>query len=64
VREVSVAELIRQSIDHFIRVADEPTLDEKYERALSIAGKYASEVSDLGANHDQYLIEVYGDFGK
>jgi hypothetical protein len=63
-RGMSVAALIRQSVDNFIRSVNEPTLDEKYERALSLAGKYESDVTDLGVNHDKYLAEAYEVVGE
>jgi hypothetical protein len=61
---VSVAELIRQSVDDYIRSTNEPSLEEKYRRALAIAGKYSTEETDISRNHDRYLDEIYGDFGE
>lgn len=61
---VSVAELIRHSIDHYIHSMKEPTLEEKYERSMSIVGKYRTEETDMGRNHDRYLAEIYGGFGE
>ena len=63
-REMSVAALIRHSVDRFIRSVNEPTLEEKYERALSLAGKYESDVTDLSVNHDKYLVEAYEVVGE
>ncbi len=63
-RGVSVAELIRQSVDNFIRSANQPTLDERRQRALSVVGIAASGETDLSTNHDYYLAEAYGDFGE
>lgn len=63
-RGVSKAELIRQSLDHFIRSSDEPTLADKYERALSVAGMFSSGETDLGRNHDRYLAEIYAEVGE
>lgn len=63
-RDVSVAELIRQSVDRLIRAADEPTLDERWQRTLSIVGKYRSGVPDLGQNHDFYLAQIYAETGE
>jgi metal-responsive CopG/Arc/MetJ family transcriptional regulator len=63
-RGVSMAELIRQSIDNFIRARNQLTLEEKRRRALSIVGIASSGVTDLGVNHDDYLAEAYGDFGQ
>lgn len=61
---ISVAELIRRSIDHYIHSLKEPTLEQKYERSLSIIGKYTAKETDLGRNHDRYLAEIYGDSGE
>lgn len=61
---VSLAELIRQSIDNFIRARNQPTSDEKRRRALSIIGIASSGVTDLATNHDYYLAEAYGDSDK
>ncbi len=63
-RGISMAELIRQSIDGFIRARNQPTLEERRRRALSIIGIASSGVSDLATEHDRYLAEAYGDFGK
>jgi hypothetical protein len=60
----SVAELIRQSIDNYIRSTTQPNLDERRKRALSVVGKFSSDISDLSMEHDRYLAEVYGDFGE
>ncbi|MBI1878607.1 MAG: ribbon-helix-helix domain-containing protein [Chloroflexi bacterium] len=61
---VSIAELIRQSIDRFIRSRNQPTLDERRQRALSIVGIASSGVPDLATEHDRYLAEAYGNFGE
>lgn len=63
-RDVSMSELIRQSVDRLIHAANEPTQAERVERLLSAAGKYASNVSDLSENHDRYLAEAYGTINK
>ena len=58
---VSVAELIRQSVDILIKKeGDDLTIEERWEQTFSIKGKYASDVNDLSTNHDKYLAEVYG----
>ncbi|GAB4411344.1 MAG: hypothetical protein Fur0044_05310 [Anaerolineae bacterium] len=63
-RGVSMAELIRQSIENFIRARNQLTREEKRRKALAIMGQFSSGVSDLSTNHDQYLAEAYGDFGE
>ncbi|MBI4304853.1 MAG: ribbon-helix-helix protein, CopG family [Chloroflexi bacterium] len=54
---VSVAELIRRSVDeHLARVSG----DDRWERARSIIGKFRSGSTDaLGRDHDKYLEEAY-----
>lgn len=60
-RGVSMAELIRQSVDLFIRSAGELTPEQMRQRALSVVGIASSGVSDFGREHDRYLDEAYGD---
>lgn len=54
---VSVAELIRRSVDeHLSRVSGH----DRWERARSIVGKFRSKSPDaLGRDHDRYLDEAY-----
>lgn len=54
-RGVSMAELVRQSVDMFIRSQVEPTREEKRRRALEIIGITKSGLTDLGTDHDDYL---------
>ena len=58
-RGVSLAELIRQSIDGLL--AAQPGFDRsaRKRRALAVAGKFRSDVTDLSAHHDEYLAEAY-----
>lgn len=58
-KQVSLAELIRQSVDLYIAVEGKRPLDEQYARALAVAGKYQSGDADLGRNHDDYLADAY-----
>lgn len=55
-RGVSMAELIRESVERTIKDADRR---EKWRRARSIIGRYSSGITDLSANHDKYLAEDY-----
>jgi metal-responsive CopG/Arc/MetJ family transcriptional regulator len=57
--DVSVAELIRRSVDNYIKTHTEMSMAEKKRRALSIVGIFNSGLPDLGVNHDDYLEEVY-----
>ncbi len=58
-QQLSVAELIRQSVDLYLASKGELPLDQQYERANALIGKYRSGDADLGRNHDQYLAEAY-----
>ncbi|MCB9431861.1 MAG: ribbon-helix-helix domain-containing protein [Ardenticatenaceae bacterium] len=55
---VSMAELIRQSIDLYIAKRHEPTLAEKRRRALTAVGAFTDEATDLSENHDTYFAEA------
>ena len=56
---VSMAELIRRSVDQLLDSQATIDWEERSRRAIAIAGKFRSEVSDLGVNHDEYLVEAY-----
>ena len=58
-QQVSVAELIWQSLDLYLANRGELPLDQQYERAMALVGKYRSGDADLGRNHDKYLADVY-----
>ena len=54
-RGVSMAEVIRDAID---RALDRDDEDAKWERALSVVGKFHSGgVADIAERHDEYLSE-------
>lgn len=61
-RGISMAELIRQSIDHYIQSAHQLTMKERRQRALAVIGIASSGIPDLATNHDQYLAEAYGNY--
>jgi len=48
-------ELIIEAIDVFLRAV----LEERKRRALTIAGRFHSGLSDLSENHDKHLVEAY-----
>jgi hypothetical protein len=56
---VSVAELIRRSVDYYILNSDVAAQQDLIERAKAAAGKYKSGVTDLAKNHDRYLAEDF-----
>ena len=58
-RGVSMAELIRQSIDSLLDSPEIIDHEERKRRALSIVGIAGPDVPDLSTNHDYYLEEAY-----
>jgi hypothetical protein len=58
-RESSVAELIRQSVDIFIRSTAGVTMETRRQRAIAAAGRFRSDKSDVSTDHDEYLAEAY-----
>jgi hypothetical protein len=59
IRQVSVAELIRQSVDALIRSSREIDAEERRRRAIAAAGRFHSGASDISAEHDEYLVEAF-----
>jgi hypothetical protein len=62
-RGVSISALIREAVD---RLDDELSMDEKWERALAVVGKYrdGSGARDVAVNHDRYLEDAYLDWRR
>ena len=58
-QHVSVAELIRRSVDMMIRSSMQGTRDERWQRAVAIAGPFHSGYSDISVRHDDYLAEDF-----
>lgn len=58
--QVSMATLIRRSVDRFIETEAKPSREELKQRALAMAGKYhdIKGATDLSANHDKYFAEA------
>ena len=63
IENVSIAELIRRSVDYYLEKRCEPSWEERKKNAMDVIGKYASGFTDTSINHDKYLDEIYGDFG-
>jgi len=59
-RGISMAEVIRQGIDHVLRTEGPLDDEERRRRALSIVGSGRSGLGDLADHHDDYLAEAYG----
>lgn len=60
---VSIAELIRRSVDQYLRRQQVQDRAELKQRSLSLLGQYSSESPDLGENHDVYLADIYAEVG-
>jgi len=58
-RGVSVAELVRQSVDNFVRSSTGLDDKERRRRAVAAAGKFRSGQADIAARHNDYLAEAY-----
>jgi hypothetical protein len=58
-RGISVAELIRQSVDNFVVQSAGISVTERRRRALAVIGRYSSGRSDISTQHDDYLAEAY-----
>ena len=59
-RHQPIAELIRMSIDSFLEKEVGISRECKRARAKSAAGRFASSLPDVSAEHDRYLAEAFG----
>ncbi len=60
---VSMAELVRQSIDLMAQNHQKPNREEMVRRAKALAG-IATDIegaTDVSINHDKYLVEIYAE---
>jgi len=58
-KNTSVAEIIRQAIDNFLKMQTTVDLEERKQRAIKAAGHFRSGISDLSEAHDKYLNEIF-----
>ncbi len=58
-RGISMAELIRQSIDQFLGKAGDLSQRDLRVRAASVAGRFRSGRADVAVHHDEYLAEAF-----
>jgi hypothetical protein len=58
---VSMAELIRQAVDHWLKTVKPVSQTGQRRRGLAIVGRFRSGESDISERHDEYLAEVYGE---
>jgi hypothetical protein len=56
---VSIAELIRQAVDMLLESSGTIDDAERRRRAIAAAGRFRSDVADVSANHDRYLVQAY-----
>jgi len=56
---VSVAELIRRSVDKLICSSGAIDAEEQRQRAIAAAGRFHSGRSDVSSEHDRYLTEAF-----
>ena len=59
---VSMAQVIRDAIDAWMEQRTEPSTADRWERSLSVVGKFRSGLSDLAENHDAHLAEAYAHY--
>lgn len=58
IEKQSVAAIIRKAVDHIL-LTRKPDRTALYKQALSVAGKYEADASDISSEHDRYLEEAY-----
>jgi|WetSurMetagenome_2_1015567.scaffolds.fasta_scaffold10847_4 hypothetical protein len=56
---LSVAELIRQSVDRFLEQVNGPAQSPSRLDALKVIGMFHSDATDVSIRHDDYLVEAY-----
>lgn len=58
-RHLSIAELIRQAVDSFIKSTTAVDIEERRKRAIDLVGRFRSGKRDISREHDKYLAEAY-----
>lgn len=56
---ISMAEVIRRSIDQTLAASRAPSADDRRARALSVVGAFRSGKPDLARRHDEALAEAF-----
>ena len=56
---LSMAELIRGAVDRMVQGRAEVSTDERKQRALAVAGRFASGRTDVSRRHDRELAEAF-----
>jgi hypothetical protein len=57
---LSIAELIRQTVDTLIRTNTMVDIEKRRKRAIDIVGRFSSGKRDISRKHDRYLVEAFG----
>ncbi len=57
----SIADLTRQAVKLYLEQNRSRTHDEMIERAISVAGRFASGLRDVSTRHDRHLAEAFDD---
>jgi Arc/MetJ-type ribon-helix-helix transcriptional regulator len=58
-RHFSVAEVIREAVNHVIKSIPAVSMEERRRRALSAVGKFTSGKRNISRKHDKYLSEAF-----
>lgn len=58
-KQKSIAELIRQGVNILLRSTEVVSPEEQRKRAINVAGRFHSGISDLSARHDAHFVEAY-----
>lgn len=58
-RHLSIAELIRQAVDGFIKTGGAMDSEERRQRAIAIVGRFGSGEKDISQKHDDYLVDAF-----
>jgi Arc/MetJ-type ribon-helix-helix transcriptional regulator len=56
---LSMAELIRRSVDELLASPKVASGDQRRQRAAALSGRFRSGVSDLSSHHDRHLAEAF-----
>jgi hypothetical protein len=55
----SLAELIRQSVDFYLRYSGSAISDDARQQALEVIGAFEADVPDVSIEHDRYLADAF-----
>ena len=57
----SIAHLTRDALDAYLEQLAGVGMNAKVERAINVAGRFASGSHDISAEHDRYLADAFGE---